>query len=41
MALLSLENLRTVYDTLRGEIRAAEEISFSVEEGRNFGLVGE
>lgn len=41
MALLSVENLDTVYRTQRGEVRAAEDVSFSIPEGFNFGLVGE
>jgi oligopeptide/dipeptide ABC transporter ATP-binding protein len=41
MTLLSIENLEIVYKTGRGELRAVEDVSFSVEKGRNFGLVGE
>lgn len=41
MALLSVENLNTVYRTQRGEIWAVEDVSFAIPEGLNFGLVGE
>lgn len=41
MPLLSIEDLSTVYDTQQGDIRAVEDVSFGIEEGLNFGLVGE
>jgi peptide/nickel transport system ATP-binding protein len=41
MPILEIENLNTVYRTQRGEVRAVEDVSFTVQEGRNFGLVGE
>jgi oligopeptide/dipeptide ABC transporter ATP-binding protein len=41
MALLSIENLNTVYRTQKGDVRAVEDVSFSIEEKLNFGLVGE
>lgn len=41
MGLLAIENLEIVYRTVRGELRAVEDVSFAIESGRNFGLVGE
>jgi len=41
MPLLSIENLNTVYRTQQGDVRAVEDVSFAIEEGLNFGLVGE
>jgi len=41
MALLSVENLNTVYRTQRGDVRAVEDVSFAIQEGLNLGLVGE
>ncbi|MFH1481645.1 MAG: ABC transporter ATP-binding protein [Pseudomonadota bacterium] len=41
MALLEVENLSVGYGTRRGYLRAVEQVSFSVEEGRSLGFVGE
>jgi len=41
MAVLSVEGLTTNYKTLRGWVRAAEDISFEVEQGEAMGLAGE
>jgi peptide/nickel transport system ATP-binding protein len=41
MSLLNIENLNTVYRTQQGDVRAVEDVSFVIEEGLNFGLVGE
>ncbi len=41
MAVLQLEGLTTNYRTLRGWVRAAEDVSFSVEKGKALGIVGE
>lgn len=41
MALLRIENLDCVYHTRQGDLRAVEDMSFEIENGRNFGLVGE
>ena len=41
MLVLEIEKLNTVYRTQRGDVRAAEDVSFAIREGLNFGLVGE
>src|SRR4029077_15905599 len=41
MAILKLENVTTHYSTLRGWVRAAENVSFEIEKGEAMGLVGE
>ena len=41
MSLLTIENLKTVYRTQKGVVTGAEEVSFTVAAGKNFGLVGE
>jgi len=41
MALLKVEDLTTNYRTLRGWVRAADNVSFEVEKGQALGLVGE
>ncbi len=41
MALLEVENLSIGYQTRRGYLRAVEGVSFSLEEGRSLGFVGE
>lgn len=41
MSLLEVQDLCTDYSTAEGSIRAVDDVSFSVDEGRNFGLIGE
>jgi peptide/nickel transport system ATP-binding protein len=41
MPVLSVEGLTTNYKTLRGWVRAAEDVSFEVEQGEAMGLAGE
>jgi len=41
MALLEIVDLKTAYRTDRGEIKAVDGVSFRIERGSNFGLVGE
>lgn len=41
LAVLQLDGLTTNYRTLRGWVRAAEDVSFSVEKGKALGIVGE
>jgi oligopeptide/dipeptide ABC transporter ATP-binding protein len=41
MALLEVKDLKVYYRTTRGMVQAVDGISFSIEEGENFGLVGE
>ena len=41
MSLLTIENLKTIYRTAKGNVTGSEEVSFSVEAGKSFGLVGE
>ncbi len=41
MPVLEVEHLTTNYKTLRGWVRAAEDVSFQVERGEAMGLVGE
>jgi oligopeptide/dipeptide ABC transporter ATP-binding protein len=41
MSLLTIENIKTIYRTQKGEVTGTEEVSFSVGAGRSFGLVGE
>ena len=41
MALLEVENLSVGYQTRKGLLRAVEGVSFSLEEGRSLGFVGE
>jgi peptide/nickel transport system ATP-binding protein len=41
MALLEVENLSVGYQTRKGYLRAVEGVSFSLEQGRSLGFVGE
>lgn len=41
MALLEVKNLKMYYKTLRGEVRAVDDVSFRLEPGRALGLAGE
>ncbi|RLI46307.1 ABC transporter ATP-binding protein [Candidatus Bathyarchaeota archaeon] len=41
MVLLDVQNLTTYYTTLRGPVRAAENVNFQLEKGEALGLAGE
>jgi len=41
MSLLSIENLKMYFYTLRGWVKAVDDVSFSMEKGDSFGLAGE
>jgi peptide/nickel transport system ATP-binding protein len=41
MALLEVENLSIGYHTQKGYLHAVEDVSFSLEEGKSLGFVGE
>lgn len=41
MALLEVENLKTYYFTLRGPVRAVDDVSFELEKGKVLGIAGE
>ncbi len=40
-ALLSIENLRTVFATEKGELAAVDDVSLTIERGQTVGIVGE
>jgi oligopeptide/dipeptide ABC transporter ATP-binding protein len=40
-AVLQVRNLRTYYDTPRGPVKAADDVSFDLRAGERFGLIGE
>jgi len=41
MAFLNIQDLKIYYKTIRGDLKAVDGISFTLEEGKNLGLVGE
>ena len=41
MALLNIEDLTMHYDTMEGEVKAVDDVSFTVEKGEAVGLAGE
>jgi len=41
MVLLNVQNLTTYYSTLRGPVRAVEDVNFQLEKGEAMGLAGE
>jgi len=41
MALLEVQNLKTYYKTLRGAVKAVDNVSFKLEQGEALGLAGE
>jgi peptide/nickel transport system ATP-binding protein len=41
MTLISVENLKTTYDTAKGPVHAVDDVSFSLECGESIGIAGE
>lgn len=41
MSLLKVENLKTIYRTEKGNVTGIEDVTFALEDGRSFGIVGE
>ena len=41
MSVLEVENLEVYYETEEGPVQAVDDVSFSLEEGENLGIVGE
>src|SRR5699024_7176253 len=39
--LLNVENLKVIYEVDRGDVKAINDVSFSIKRGEIFGLVGE
>ena len=41
MALISVENLTTRYNTSKGLVHALEDVNFTIEKGESIGIAGE
>ncbi len=41
MAILDVENLSAIYGTSKGNVRALENVRFSLKEGESIGIAGE
>ncbi|MFQ6054187.1 MAG: ATP-binding cassette domain-containing protein, partial [Candidatus Bathyarchaeia archaeon] len=41
MPLLHIDHLRTYYSTLRGDVKAVDDVTLDVEKGEALGLAGE